>query len=382
MSKGLRVSDAFPLPLDWITMATVAYGARGSGKTTFACVVAEEVHKAKQRFCIIDLKGDTYGLKSSADGREEAIPVVIFGGDHADLPLEENAGAFVGETIAGLEQSTVIDLEHLSKGKQVRFLSAFFSALYDKNREPLLLLLDEAQRYAPQRPMNPEGQVCLGAVEDLVKLGRKHGIGVLLATQRGSGLNKEVSEICDMLVAFRTPGPLDQDRVRDWLEANCTRAQRDEVLGLLAGLETGTAVFASGHPALKLFKVAQVRPRETFDSSATPKVGQRKTEPRRLATPDLEALRSKMAATIERAKQEDPRALRARIAELERQLKTASAEKPPVVERVEVPAVDGKTMLAVTKAVDRLGSVADHLRTVAAELSQQLTAASMAPRPS
>jgi hypothetical protein len=321
MTKSLKISTDLRLPLDWITLATVIYGARGSGKTSLGRVFAEEATKARQRFCAIDLKGDWWGLKSSADGKQDGIPVVVFGGDHQDVPLEHGAGKFVGETVAKLEQSCILDLEYFSKGKQVRFLADFFLSLYDANREPLLLLLDEAQRYAPQSRMpDPDSAKCLGAVEDLVKLGRKHGIGPVLFTQRGSGLNKEVSELCDLLVAFRTPGPLDQDRVKDWLDANTTKAQRDQVMGQLSGLATGTAVFASGHPDLKLFGVHPVRWPETFDSSATPKVGQRRLEPKKLAKPDIEDLRVKMATAIERAKADDPQTLRARIATLETEL--------------------------------------------------------------
>lgn len=356
----LRISERLSLPVDWMTLATVIYGSRGSGKTSLAAVFAEEVSKARQRFCAIDLKGDLYGLKSTADGKGDGIPVVIFGGDHQDVPLEDGSGAFVGETVAGLGQSCVLDLEHFSKGKQVRFLTAFFEALYDRNRDPLLLILDEGQRYAPQRPIDPDAAKCLGAVEDLVKLGRKHGIGPVILTQRGSGLNKEVSELCDMMVAFRTPGPLDQERVKDWLDANTTKVQRDEVMGQLSGLPTGTAVFASGHPDLKIFGVYPVRRRETFDSSATPKVGQRRKEPKRLAKPDLEELKSKMSAAIERQKADDPKALRARIAELEREAKAtsigvsalskAAVQKAPKVQRIEVPVLSAKDRKLIARA--------------------------------
>lgn len=316
----LRIAKDLALPLDWMQLATVVYGARGSGKTSLGRVFAEEAHRAGQRFCAIDLKGDWWGLKSTADGKGDGIPVVVFGGDHADVPLEDGAGEFVASTVAELGQSSILDFEHFSKGKQTRFLAQFFARLYDANRDPLLLLLDEAQRYAPQRTFDPDSAKCLGAVEDLVKLGRKHGLGPVLFTQRGSGLNKEVSELCDMLVACRTPGPLDQERVKDWLDANLTKAQREVVMGKLSGLPTGTAVFASGHPDLKVFGVHAVRRPETFDSSATPKIGERRIEPKRLAKPDLEALRVKMSEAIERAKADDPKALRARIAELEGQI--------------------------------------------------------------
>lgn len=379
----LRISEHLSLPLDWMTLATVVYGARGSGKTTLGSVIAEEVTKAKQRFCAIDLKGDWYGLKSSADGKTPGIPVVVFGGDHQDVPLEEGAGAFIGETIAQLEQPAILDLEHLSKGKQVRFLAAFFERLYDRNRDPLLLLLDEAQRYAPQKPFDPDAAKCLGAVEDLVKLGRKHGIGPMLFTQRGSGLNKEVSELCDMLVAFRTPGPLDQDRVKGWLEANVTREQQQAVMSSLSGLATGTAVFASGHPDLKIFGTYAVRRRETFDSSATPKVGQTRKEPKKLAQPDLELLRQRMADAIERQKADDPKALRARIRELEQQAQTTTRVAEKVItkiEKLEIPVLKDAAVSRFEKAVtqltndaDRLGRWETALREVAREISGALS---------
>lgn len=336
MPKTLLLSPTLSVPLDWITYATVVYGNRGTGKTSFGRVAAEEATKCGQRFCAIDLKGDWWGLKSSADGKSDGIPIVIFGGDHADVPLDPSAGAFVGETIANLGQSCVLDFELLSKGKQIRFLAEFFESLYHHNREPLLLLLDEAQRYAPQKP-GPDEARTLGAVQDLVKLGRKHGLGPVLFTQRGAGLNKEVSELCDLLVAFRTPGSLDQERIKNWLEANATDDERKSVMSKLSGLATGTAMFASSHPELKLFGVHGVRRPETFDSSATPKVGEKRLEAKKLATPDLAELRRKMSEAIERVKADDPKALRARIAALEEQLKQAV----PAVEIIkEVPCVD------------------------------------------
>lgn len=346
--KGLTISADLTLPLDWITYSTCIYGARGSGKTTLGRVMAEEAHAAGQRFCAVDLKGDWWGLKASEDGQTEGIPVVIFGGDHADLPLEAEAGTQIADIVAALQQPVVLDLENLSKTKQTYFLAAFFERLYDVNRDPILLLLDEAQRYAPQKPMSPMATVCLGAVEDLVKLGRKHGIGPVLFTQRGSGLNKEVSELCDMLVVFRTPGPLDQDRVKDWLDANATREQRDTVMGQIASMPTGTAIFASGHPSLKIFQTSAVRLPRTFDSSATPKIGAKPRTPKRLAPVEIHALRERMTAAIERADANDPKKLRAQITALQREMEALrrSPGKPVTVERVVEKIVERPVILA------------------------------------
>lgn len=379
----LHVSTDLDLPVDWMTMATVVYGARGTGKTTLGAVVAEELTRVHQRFCAIDLKGDLWGLKSTADGKGAGIPVVIFGGDHADLPLEAGAGRFLGELVAGLEQSVVLDFEHMSKGKQVRFLGEFFAALYEKNREPLLVIADEVQRYAPQKPLSPEASVCLGAVEDLVKLGRKHGIGVLLLTQRGAGLNKEVSEICDMLIVFRTPGSLDQGRAREWIQAN---GGDMGALDVVSGFADGQALVTSAHPELKISKTVQMRRRETFDSSKTPKVGERRKEPKRLAQPQLEAIKSQMSAAIQRQEANDPTKLQQTIKALQARLQKGSLapgfvaiEETKLKEllkvpgrKVEVPVVEKEDLARLERAIEKL----DKMRDASAQ-AQQVVASSV-----
>jgi uncharacterized protein len=365
--QEIQVGDGFALPLDWLQLRTVVYGNSGAGKTMLCRRLAEEVHRVGQRFCAIDLKGDWWGLVSSADGRTAGLPVVIFGGDHGHVPLEPEEGAYIGETVATSAQSVVLDLERLSKGKQVRFLAAFFEALYHHNREPLVVFCDESQRYAPQKPISPEAHVCLGAVEDFVKLGRKHGLAPVLITQRGSGTNKEVTELCDMMVAFRAPGVLDRKRVREWCDANATEAQAKTILDEIASLPTGTAFFVSAHPALSMFEKIAVRMAATYDSGETPKIGKRRREPSALAEPDLAKIRERMAAAIERAKADDPKALRSRIAELERRLKAGDVRPPPtaitqtvevvhpqVVERMRDLQALGEEFVAANRAVEIL----------------------------
>jgi ABC-type glutathione transport system ATPase component len=95
--KSIHLGEGVTLPLDIITMRSLVLGVSGSGKSTFGRLLAERIHEAGQRFCVIDLKNDWWGLKSSADGKHAAIPVVIVGGPRADIPLDENAGAAVAD---------------------------------------------------------------------------------------------------------------------------------------------------------------------------------------------------------------------------------------------------------------------------------------------
>jgi hypothetical protein len=85
-------------------------------------------------------------------------------------------------------------------------------------------------------------------------------------------------------------------------------------------------VWSPGWPSVDgIFDRVSVLPIETFDSGSTPKPGEKRVEPRSVADVDLDALRSQMSATIERAKADDPKELRKKIVELERELK----KKPP-----------------------------------------------------
>lgn len=201
-------------------------------------------------------------------------------------------------------------------------------------------VLEEAHEVAPQQPFKGEEEM-LGRVTRLWKLGRSSGLGGSAITQRPASLSKNITTQAEILIVHRTLGPQDVAAVREWIRYH---GERDDILGELATLKTGEAfVWAPDFPEGKPIglKRVSVLDRETFDSSATPKVGQRAVEPKALAPVDLERLRARMAATIEKAKAEDPRELRRRIGELERELATrikgTLIKAGPAPKRVEVP---------------------------------------------
>lgn len=316
--EGLALGDGFFLPLEAVTQTFAILARRGRGKTYTASVLVEEMLRHHQRVVVIDPVGVWWGLRSSADGTGPGFPVVVLGGEHADLPLEPGSGELVGDLVVDQELAVVLDLSNMRKTEQRKFLTPFLETVYRRNRDPLHLVVDEADAFAPQKASG-DAQPLLDAVDDFVRRGRARGLGVTLITQRPAVLAKDVLTQTEVLIALQTTGPQDRRALDDWISQHDTGGHRDEFLADLASLPIGTAWVWS--PSwLDEFRRVNVRRRTTYDSSATPKVGQRASRPTGYASVDLDALRKSMAGLVERTENDDPVRLRDRIAELERRL--------------------------------------------------------------
>ncbi len=368
--KGLKISEDLTLPADFITQTCAILARRGAGKSYTGSVLSEEMIEAGLHVCIIDPIGVFWGLRSSVDGRSEGLPVVIFGGDHGDLPLESTAGTLIADVVMDKKVLAIIDLSLMRKGEQDRFVCDFAERLYFKNRDPIHLIVDEADSFAPQKPM-PGQQRMLGAMEDLVRKGRARGIGMTMVTQRSAVINKNLLSQIEVLICLQTTSPHDQDAVLHWVETHGTDKQRETMMASLASLDIGRAWVWSPSWA-KCFKLVKIRARRTFDSSATPKVGAKRTEPKKLAPVEIESLKLQMTAIIEKKKLDDPRELKKRIADLERQV----ASKPqPVTQKT--PKTIVKTEQVIDpKLLEKIGAAASKVTIASADAVAKIEKAS------
>ena len=320
----IQISKELSLPTDLVTQVEVILAKRRAGKSYTMRRITEQFLKASQQVVIVDPKGDQWGLRSSADGKQPGYPVLILGGEHGDLPLETNAGEVVARLVVEEQVSLLLDLSQFRKHEVATFMTAFLENLYrlkaqEKYRTPVKLIVDEADAIAPQKPQKGEERM-LGAIEDIVRRGGQRGIGCTLVTQRSAVLNKNVLTQAQILVVLRTIAPQDLAAMKAWIDVHGTAEQGKELMDSLPSLPIGDAWFWSpGWPTEEgIFKRVHVLPIETFDSGATPKAGERKIVPKNLADVNLDVLKKQMAGTIEKARSEDPKILRKRIAELER----------------------------------------------------------------
>lgn len=378
MTAKLHLSVDLALPPDAITQTIGILARKGAGKTYTGNVLAEEFARVLAKFCVLDPLGVWYGLRASATGESRGgLPVVIFGGDHADIPLDEKMGASLADFVSDSDVSCVLDLSLLRKGEQARFVTDFAERLYHHNRQPVHLFLDEADLFAPQRPL-PGEQRMLGALEDIVRRGRARGIGVTMITQRAAVLNKDVLTQIELLICMQMTGPQDKKAVDAWVQYHGDQDKRDQMMRDLPELPVGTAWVWS--PSwLRVFKKVKIRRRDTFDSSATPKAGQKTAAPKTLVSINLDELRARFASVVEQQKADDPVELKRQLAALNKQLAHAQSSAPaPIIQRVEVPVFAPADLARFESAIASVRSQGQQLL----DAANRLEAALKAQRPS
>lgn len=368
MKTPIKLAGSFGFPLDFVTQTAAIIAKRRAGKSYTMRRVAEQLVRAGQQLVLVDPKGDQWGIRYGADGKSAGLPVIIFGGERGDVPLEVGGGELVAKLVVEERVSAVLDLSLFRKHEVATFMTSFLESLYrikarEAFRTPVMLVVDEADAIAPQQPQPNEARM-LGAIEDIVRRGGQRGIGCILITQRTAVLNKNVLTQAQIMIALRTIAPQDLKAMRAWIDVHGEPAQRDELMASLPSLPIGTAwVWAPGWPTSEgIFKRVEVDRIETFDSGATPKPGERRIEPKKPADVDLDAVRRQMAETIERAKQDDPKALRAELAAVKKQLAAkmiteamAGSKQTAKPEKVrEVPALKAADRKALEAAAARI----------------------------
>lgn len=330
----LKLADHLSLPLDAVTRRLAILAMSGAGKSNVAVVMAEAMFDAGIPWVVIDPKGDWWGVRSNKSGKGPGLSVPIFGGLHGDVPLEPSAGKMIADLIVDQRLTCVLDVSEFEERQGLwGFLIDLGQTLLRRNRQPLHLFLEEADEYLPQRTRE-KGNLpkCLGIWQRVVKRGRFRGIGTTQITQRNASLNKDTLYMAEALLALRATGKGDRDAIKGWVEHHNAAP---EIVASLPSLADGEGWISS--PAwLRQTKRVKFDRRRTFDSGATPVMLDSNAKPATLADVDLDALRTRMASTIERAKADDPQLLKNQIRLLEIELSKptlAQAEKIQALER-------------------------------------------------
>lgn len=307
------------IPAAALTQHIIVLGKTGAGKSSAVRgEFIEPLLSDNQPVCIIDPKGDWWGLKSSADGKKAGYAIVIFGGDHADVPINEHSGEHVAELFATGNRSMIVDLSQFMVGERTRFFMRFASALYRKNRGRKWLVMDECHNLAPQgKVLDPDSGKALHWANKLASEGRGKGITIIGASQRPQKVHKDFITSMETLVAMRVIHNLDRDAIKAWIDGCADKALGKQVLDELANMVRGEAWVWSpeinfGPEKIKFPMFTTYDSFKPQDADAGKLAG--------WASVNLDDVREQLATVVAEAEANDPARLRKRVAELENQL--------------------------------------------------------------
>lgn len=337
--KMIVMGPDLKLPVDVATEVLAGLGQRKGGKTYGSGVLAEGLLDAGVQVVILDQTDKFYGLRLEPDGKTPSKyqdTLIVLGGKHGDAPLAPEAGALVADLVLESGRSFVLDLSLFSKGQRARFCTEFGERLWMRQKQAdnpnvIHIICEEAQLLLPQVIRSAEkGEWSearmYGVWEEIIRLGRNYGIGASLLTQRPQSVNKEALTQAEIVFAFKTNGRPERKALQDWLTAKSAEDELD-LVAELPGLNPKEGEAFIWYPGEGEFRKVHIGPKKTFDSSRTPKVGERRIQAK-VKPIDLKALGEAMEAVRAKAEQSDPTALRRRVVQLEKELAKAQSAKP------------------------------------------------------
>lgn len=316
-----------PFPDEILPKHTAILGMTGSGKSTTARDLVEQVVAAGSRVCILDtMKSDWWGITSSADGKKPGLPFTILGGPKQHLPLNRNMGKAIAEVVAsGALPLSIIDMVDFGMGDPSHFFVDFAEKLFRKTKGVLYLVIEEAHELAPKERVgfNKENLGVYWA-KKLAIGARSRGLRLVVLTQRVQSLHNAVLGSCENVIVHRMTTPADQEPVVAWLKGNIKDKElRRTVEESMSSLPDGRGWLCSG--SAQIFQNVQFPRAKTYDNTAAPTDDSELAEVK-TAKVDTEQLRVILADAVKEAESNDVGLLKKRIAELER----AAAKAKPV----------------------------------------------------
>lgn len=303
-----------------ITGAHVAVlGKTGSGKTSTAKTLVEDIVASDGRVCVLDpIKSDWWGMTSNPKGDGPGLPFVILGGPRKMLPLPPASGKAIATMVAnGQLPLSIIDCSEFTGRELNTWYVDFAQTLFQHNRGVVHLVMEEADVLAPKDRNLGDESMLVHWSSRLARAGRSKGIRLIASCQRVAKLHNDVLGSCDTLIAHRLVFPADQKPVIDWLKTSATPTVVKQIAESLAVLKTGEAwVYCPEHGILERQTVRKIT---TFDNSKTPAASD-KADEITITVIDTEAIKAVLAEfEIEQASN-DVDALKDRIRELEKKI--------------------------------------------------------------
>lgn len=247
-------------PEDLIGQSVAVLGVKGYGKSNTAAVLMEELLEAGVPVAVVDIAGEYHTLKDRYEGLTVVGRSITC---EVDLQLTYDNVRQVAETAYINGQSVVIDLSGVPSVDRAELLAIYFRQVWRLSalsRIPLMVFLEEAHNWIPQRGKTPVKVVFV----DIAAEGRKRGLGLVIVTQRSSRVDKDVLTQAGLAFLHRVTHPSDLKVYFDMVPR-----PKAQVKQSVSRLKIGECLFLNGEQVLR----PKVRMRETKHVGSTPGMG-------------------------------------------------------------------------------------------------------------
>jgi len=290
---------------DFIGQRVALLGISGSGKTNSAAAIIEELIPYLP-MTIIDIEGEYHTLKT-------LFKVLVVGrSPNCDIDVPTIHAESLAEYAYANNVNVVLDFKyHDHEEEMFEFCELYFEriwkmAIHNPTPKPYEIVIEESHEFIPQSSNTPISKL----FKRIATRGRKHGLGVILASQRSTLVDKNVLTQAGIYFLHRVVHPKDMQVYKDFIPLKPA-----DVETLVGQLQPGECVFMRDHKPQR----AKIRKRYTVHAGSTPTLGQpatgndEKPELKQIDAVLLDDLRSMFNAPPK----DDHAAMRVQIAELE-----------------------------------------------------------------
>ncbi|MGR9578487.1 ATP-binding protein [Pandoraea sputorum] len=191
-------------------------------------------------------------------------------GAHKEESVESVLEQLIG-VVAGEPTVRIIDISGLRNEVAGPLAAAISRLLFsykvwqtrsERDRDPVLLVCEEAHRYVPDRG-DAQYREAQDAIRRIAREGRKYGLGLMLVSQRPSDVESTVLSQCNSWVVLRLTNGGDQEHVGRFLPDSLAGLTR-----ILSSLSRREAVFVGEAAALPArVKIRELTPEQVPDSA-------------------------------------------------------------------------------------------------------------------
>ncbi|MEZ9204529.1 ATP-binding protein [Vibrio splendidus] len=218
--------------------------------------------------------------------------------DNDEIRLHEVLNQFVGIPCQDKKDIRIIDISGLPNEiagplaaliARLLFQYKVFQTQEEKEKDPILLVCEEAHRYVPD---HGEAQYAAAqeAIRRIAREGRKYGIGLMLVSQRPADVDSTVISQCGTWVVLRLTNAADQQHVSRFLPDGLSG-----MIGALPILSQQEAIFVGEGAALpSRIKVRDLKKTQLPKSNTIPFSKGWAVE--RLALEELEIISQRMCS--------------------------------------------------------------------------------------